>query len=49
MSTDLRVAGETETTIDGEQFRRDGHRVEKWSVGWGILSLAMWAWFATGC
>ncbi|MFJ3140260.1 hypothetical protein ACIPK5_30765 [Streptomyces sp. NPDC086843] len=32
-------------TIDSDQFRRDGHRIEKWSVGWMLLSLAMWAWF----
>lgn len=31
--------------VDMEQFRRDGHRIEKWSVGWMVLSLAMWAWF----
>ena len=31
--------------VDIEKFRRDGHRIEKWSVGWLLLSLAMWAWF----
>ncbi|MGX1128038.1 heme/copper-type cytochrome/quinol oxidase subunit 2 [Streptomyces glaucescens] len=29
---------------DTEQFRRDGHRVEKWSIGWMVLSLALWVW-----
>ena len=26
-------------------LRRDAHRIEKWSVGWILLSLAMWGWF----
>jgi hypothetical protein len=30
---------------DTEQFRRDAQRIEKWSVGWIILALAMWVWF----
>jgi heme/copper-type cytochrome/quinol oxidase subunit 2 len=30
---------------DIEQLRRDGHRVEKWSIGWMVLSLVMWGWF----
>lgn len=30
---------------DIEQLRRDGHRIEKWSVGWMILSLTLWGWF----
>ncbi|MFF3501545.1 hypothetical protein [Streptomyces sp. NPDC003247] len=32
-------------TADAERFRQDGHRIEKWSIGWMLLSLAMWAWF----
>ncbi|WP_405965698.1 hypothetical protein OG713_43275 [Streptomyces sp. NBC_00723] len=32
-------------TADVEQLRQDGHQVEKWSLGWLLLSLAMWAWF----
>ncbi|WP_189718324.1 hypothetical protein [Streptomyces phaeofaciens] len=32
-------------TADTEQLRRDGHHIEKWSLGWMLLSLAMWAWF----
>ncbi|WP_314225600.1 hypothetical protein [Streptomyces zaehneri] len=32
-------------TADAEQLRRDGHQVEKWSLGWLLVSLAMWAWF----
>jgi hypothetical protein len=32
-------------TADAEQLRQDGHRIEKWSVGWMLLSLALWAWF----
>ncbi|SES00736.1 hypothetical protein SAMN04487983_102765 [Streptomyces sp. yr375] len=32
-------------TADAEQLRQDGHRIEKWSIGWMLLSLAMWAWF----
>ncbi|WP_405588264.1 hypothetical protein [Streptomyces sp. NBC_01092] len=31
--------------IDVAQFRRDAHRIEKWSVGWALLSLAVWGWF----
>ncbi|MGW0184617.1 hypothetical protein ACWDV7_02500 [Streptomyces sp. NPDC003362] len=31
--------------VDIEQLRRDGHRVEKWSIGWMVLSLALWGWF----
>ncbi|MGX1267243.1 hypothetical protein [Streptomyces phaeoluteigriseus] len=32
-------------TADAEQLRQDGHQIEKWSLGWLLLSLAMWAWF----
>lgn len=32
-------------TIDVAQFRRDAHRIEKWSVGWALLALAVWGWF----
>ncbi|MEU9669660.1 hypothetical protein AB0E25_29575 [Streptomyces bobili] len=32
-------------TADAEQLRQDGHHIEKWSLGWLLLSLAMWAWF----
>ncbi|WP_037680157.1 hypothetical protein [Streptomyces griseus] len=28
-----------------QQFRQDGHRIEKWSIGWMLMSLAMWVWF----
>jgi hypothetical protein len=34
-----------EMTADAEQLRQDGHQIEKWSLGWLLLSLAMWAWF----
>ncbi|MCF4135782.1 hypothetical protein L1856_00860 [Streptomyces sp. Tue 6430] len=30
---------------DAEQLRQAAHRVEKWSVGWTLLSLALWGWF----
>ncbi|MEH0549036.1 hypothetical protein QA802_40030 [Streptomyces sp. B21-105] len=30
---------------DAERLRQDGHRIEKWSIGWLLLSLAIWAWF----
>ncbi|MGW2620744.1 hypothetical protein [Streptomyces sp. NPDC001500] len=30
---------------DAEQLRRDGHQIEKWSLGWLLLSLSLWAWF----
>ncbi|WP_143070845.1 hypothetical protein [Streptomyces malaysiense] len=32
-------------TADAERLRQDGHRIEKWSLGWMVLSLALWAWF----
>jgi hypothetical protein len=32
-------------TIDVAKFRQDAHRIEKWSIGWALLSLAMWGWF----
>lgn len=32
-------------TADAEQLRKDGHQIEKWAVGWMLLSLALWAWF----
>ncbi|MDF3140491.1 MULTISPECIES: hypothetical protein [unclassified Streptomyces] len=32
-------------TVDVEQFRRDAHRIEKWAVGWMVLSLVLWGWF----
>jgi hypothetical protein len=31
--------------VDAEQFRLAAHRIEKWSVGWTLLSLALWVWF----
>jgi hypothetical protein len=34
---------------DIEQFRRDGHRIGKWSIGGMVLSLAMWGWLAPSC
>ncbi|AWT47305.1 MULTISPECIES: hypothetical protein [Streptomyces] len=33
-------------TVDAEQLRLSAHQVEKWSVAWGLLSLALWGWFA---
>ncbi|WP_328433242.1 hypothetical protein [Streptomyces sp. NBC_00425] len=32
-------------TAEAEQLRKDGHHVEKWALGWLLLSLAMWGWF----
>ncbi|MDO0911140.1 hypothetical protein QQM39_09820 [Streptomyces sp. DT2A-34] len=32
-------------TVDIEKFRRDAHRIEKWSIGWMLLALALWGWF----
>jgi hypothetical protein len=34
-----------EMTAEAEQLRQDGHHIEKCSLGWLLLSLAMWAWF----
>ncbi|MFB8243986.1 hypothetical protein ACFC5X_02840 [Streptomyces sp. NPDC055952] len=32
-------------TSDADQLRKDGHLIEKWAVGWMLLSLVLWAWF----
>ncbi|WP_369193257.1 hypothetical protein [Streptomyces djakartensis] len=32
-------------TSDADQLRQDGHLIERWAVGWMLLSLALWAWF----
>ncbi|MFH9015590.1 hypothetical protein ACH4C6_29995 [Streptomyces sp. NPDC017943] len=32
-------------TAHAEQLRQDGHLIEKWAVGWMLLSLGLWAWF----
>ncbi|MEU3278643.1 hypothetical protein [Streptomyces antibioticus] len=30
---------------DAEELRRDGHLIEKWAIGWMLLSLVLWGWF----
>ncbi|SMF78377.1 hypothetical protein [Streptomyces sp. Amel2xC10] len=30
---------------DAEELRRDGRLMEKWAMGWMLLSLALWGWF----
>ncbi|MFI9255958.1 hypothetical protein [Streptomyces sp. NPDC053069] len=42
------TAEETAVPAEGRsaEVRRAGDRVEKWSIGWTMLALAMWVWFA---
>ncbi|MGW3205806.1 hypothetical protein [Streptomyces sp. NPDC001135] len=42
------TAEETAVPAEGRsaEVRRAGDRVEKWSIGWTLLALVMWGWFA---